>query len=108
MSKDNTLTPPMIVAWFRQQAKKFNEMADFVEGTFAAGMPAIGNGATSVSNLAFNMENLRNTVRERGHRIDGLAARFHVPRSRVEDMINDPDSGLYVGLRGWVKLKEGL
>jgi hypothetical protein len=105
MKKDN-LTPPMIVAWFRQQAKKFNEMADFVVGTFAAGMPAVGNGALSVANLEFNTENVRNTVLKRGHRIDDLAARFHVPRSRVEDIINNPDSGLYIGLRGWVKAKE--
>src|SRR5947208_17029417 len=102
-----TLTPPMIVAWFRAQANKFNEIAEFVEGTFAAGMPT-GNGALSVANLEFNAENVRNAVRERSYRIDELATRFHVPRSRVEYVVSDPNSGLYIGSRGWVKVKEGL
>jgi len=107
MSKAN-LTPPMIVAWFREQGKKFNEMADFVEATFAAGMPTAGNGALSVANYEFSAENVRNVVRKRSHRIDKLAAHFHVPPSHVENMIDDPSNGLYVGQRGWVKVKEGL
>src|SRR4051794_17799716 len=97
------LTPPMIVAWFRQQARKFNEMADFVEGTFAAGIPnvRISNGAslpvsakrTAIDPGPFTPENVRDLVTARGHRAADIAKHFGVPITRVNEMINDPGSG---------------
>ena len=101
------LTPPMIVAWFRNQARKFNEMADFVEGTFAAGLPQLGNGSSKHFEIGdISAEKVREAVSRRGHRRADLARRFQVPMSRVEEIIKEPNSGLRIVKRGWVKLSE--
>jgi hypothetical protein len=96
------VSAPLIVAWFRSQAKRFTEMADFVESTFASKMPNLANGARmKVADL--NAENIHDAVAKRGQRISDLAKRFNSLPSEVEDVVNASDSGLYIAHAGWVK-----
>ena len=101
MKELKDLSPPLIVAWFRNQAKRFTDMADYVESTFEIKMPKMGNGSTMQSE-ALNIVNIHKAVRKRGHRIRDLATRFNVTPSQVEEIVKAPDSGLIVGFAGWV------
>ena len=98
------LSPPLIVAWFRNQAKRFNDMADYVESTFEVKMPRMSNGAT-MKPEELSEENILKAVAKRGHRIGDLARRFNVAPSQVEEIISTPDSKLHVGFAGWVQRK---
>jgi DNA-directed RNA polymerase specialized sigma subunit len=109
MKDVNNLTPQAISAWFRYQAKKFTEIAEYVEGTFtAAGLPHIRkNGImTSVPRKApdFTAENVRAQVRKRGMRRADIAEFFGVSIEDVEKMIENTKNGLFVAPKaGWVR-----
>ena len=97
------LSPPLIVAWFRNQAKRFNDMADYIESTLEVKVPKIGNGATAPEPL--NEENIIRVIQDRGHRVGDLAKRFNVTPSEVDEIIDAPGSKLTVGFAGWVQEK---
>lgn len=49
---------------------------------------------------------IRSVIRLRGMRPGDLAGHFHISEEAVRAVINDPDSGLVIADRGWVKRKE--
>jgi hypothetical protein len=105
MKELKDLSPPLIVAWFRNQAKRFTDMADYVESTFEVKMPKMSNGAT-MQPETLNEENILRAVKKRGHRVGDLARRFNVTPTEVEEIINVPDSKLQIGFAGWVQAKK--
>ena len=100
----NDLTPQQIVAWYRAQAKKFNEMADYTEQTF---MPTT---AMRDGHIAFNSisgEELENAVREKSGRIKDLADRLGTSEEEIENHL-EPKSRVYIAGRGWLKIREWI
>ncbi|HWY39346.1 MAG TPA: hypothetical protein VNX27_00980, partial [Chthoniobacterales bacterium] len=77
------LSPPLIVAWFRSQAKRFNDMADFVEATFEVKMPKLPD-TTITDTDEPTPANIRRVVEKEGHRISDLAKRFNKLPSEIE------------------------
>ena len=100
----------MIVNWYREHAKKFNEAANYIEGTFAAGQPRIRTNGASLrlrNQPEFTAANVQAAVKKRGMRRADVANAFQVPIEEVEALIEDKKNGLVVAERaGWIRTKE--
>jgi hypothetical protein len=105
------LTPQQIVAWFRNQAKKFTEMADFTEQTFSQPIrykrtleshyeTTVGPAPAQIT-----AAQLEESVRKKGGRVKDLAERLKTDEATIEGLL-DPGSRVYKAERGWLKLKE--
>lgn len=103
-----SLSPADIAKWFRHQAKTFNQMADTVETTFKASptakqdreQPALPTLGTVTP------EAVRKAVSKNALRVATLAKMFSVEAHVIEGIVKNPDNGLVVGNKGWIKPKE--
>jgi hypothetical protein len=107
----NELTPQAIVLWFRQQATKYNQMADYLESNLAGGSPQMPSNGAAVFNVPksreFTPENVRAAVKKRGMRRSDVAAMFHVSIEDVDSLIEKENSGLAVSERaGWIQAND--
>lgn len=109
--RTNNLTDNEIVAHFRAQADKYNQMADTIENGLSAKPGGRRKRRVMTNNLPdpgpLTVENVRKLVKMRGHRAADLAVRFKVSENKIADMIQNPKNGLVVGDRGWIKAKRG-
>jgi hypothetical protein len=107
MQKVTDLTPPLISAWFRYQAEKFNDVANFVDSTFVSSNQLVGPVTLPLPQAEpFDRDTLRAAIKEKNSRVPDLAKRFQLPLHVIREAVKDPDNGIVVGLRGWLKLRE--
>lgn len=107
--KNHQLTDNTIVAHFRAQADKYNQMADTIENGLSAGQTRKKRAIRINHNLPdpgpLTLDNVRKLVKARGHRAADIAVRFKVPVRKIEELIANPKNGLVIGSRGWIKAK---
>lgn len=59
-----------------------------------------------LESLDANAANIKQVVRKKSKRIAELSSIFQVPEEKIQAIIDDPDSGLMMVERGWIKLSE--
>ena len=105
------LSPQYIVAWYRQQAKKFNEIADYTEATFKLQTGQTQNKKVTVEDETTDFTTdvtaaqLEAEVREKSGRVKDLAGRLNTNEATIEALL-EPASTVYKGGRGWLKTRE--
>ncbi len=115
LAMETNLSPEEIVAWLRNQAKKFNDMATTIEQTFKI-EPVVGaEGVTryqrKIAPIAqprtgtVTAEELEKSVAQKSGRVDDLAQRHNVEKSTITSLL-EPKSKVYVAERGWLKVRE--
>lgn len=103
----NNFNPQDIASWFREQAKKFNEIANQVENTFNGTLlnPAKAGLKENSSLWAgpLSAEQVKTYVSVKSQRVVKIAKHFGASEKAVRDIINDEANGLQIAERGWVK-----
>ena len=100
------LNPQNIAKWFREQARRFNDIADTLDGTFASGNMLPTNGVRARTRVVLDAELIQKMVKKRGHRVSDLARALDAQPEQIRDIIEEPGSGLKIIPRGWVKATE--
>jgi hypothetical protein len=97
-----------VVAWFREQAKQFNRMADDTERAFSIPKVTVQyRGASdSATKEPLTKERVESAVRQKGGRVVHLSKRLGVTEEELCGVLAQPDIKVEVGQRGWLRLKE--
>ncbi len=98
------LNPADVVAWMREQAKRFTEMADQMEATFKLnGRP---DRATATATLVKLEDRIRDLISDGSSRRQGqVAHELRVSSNAVVGAV-DRDPRLTRNARGWISLQE--
>jgi hypothetical protein len=109
MKDINDIKPQDVVAWLRSRAKKQNDMADLLEGDFEASpifrINKRPSSEVSRTGGTVTVEQLEKRIKEKKGRLKDLAAHFAVEDSVISALL-EPASKVYLGERGWLKLRE--
>ena len=106
------LTPQEVAKWFRDQSKRFSQMADEVERSFGLKQATVSPRITetiapSLPKLgAVTLPEIREKLKHKSARPGELARHFNVDEAAITDLIHQPGSGIKMIERGWLKLEE--
>lgn len=102
----NNITPAEISEWFRDRAKMFNHIASTVDDTFKS-MPTESAAQKTLPHMEkVTAEAIRGLVKTKQMRIATIATQLSADPLDVQKIIQDPESGLVTGKKGWITLKE--
>ena len=94
------LAPQDVVAWMRQQAKRFTEMADSIERTFQL------NGHQQPFDDQIASRILRVLDDNKARRVNQIAAEIDIAEKDIRRVINDRRATFDVNERGWVTIAD--
>lgn len=97
------LSPADIAAWFRTQARRYNDRADEIERDY--GLSSCHHSDISPIKSAQNglLERVKQYLLARGaRRPQHLAVELGIPEKQIRSLCKDPESGLEIRSRGWV------
>ena len=108
-------TATQLIEHFRAQARKFEALAQAIEQ--AANEYHKGSGASMSVNMTGRVvakatvvpgeptvEKLRQYLQAKKARVNDLAQRFATSEAVIRQRVAQPDSGIVMGERGWLKL----
>jgi len=79
-------------------------MADTVEETFKGGFLTQGQvGMPFSQNGKLSPELVKAYIAAKSQRVSGIAKHFNTSETNVRAIIDNPESGLQIGERGWVR-----
>lgn len=92
-----------IIQAFREKAKLYTRLANDLERAAGSGpTKKVTPDLPSLSKLT--LEELRSSLKTKGGRLIHVAARLNVTSDAIQDLIDQPGSGIIVAPRGWLKL----
>jgi hypothetical protein len=105
-----------LISYFRAKAKEYEALAKSIEEAARefpatvhfsgkATLQAVNSGTLTVTRAAQpTVDNVRQSILDKGARIADLAQRFGTAESVIKDIVLTPDSGITIGDRGWLKV----
>jgi hypothetical protein len=105
------LTPQDIVFWHKSQAAMHTRMAEEMERQYGLKAPQRFKRVEAEQQHqllpigTLTAEQLESRVRHKSARVSDIAREFSVTEEAVKQLL-DPASKVYVGERGWLKVRE--
>lgn len=108
------LLPKDIAAWHRQEAKKYQDLANFHKKTadtieFPEGVVRYRRSEDKIREPnELTLEQFEKAVAEKGGRVNHIAARIQASEESIWNLLKDPACKYAVGDRGFIYLKSDL
>jgi hypothetical protein len=109
-------TASELITFFRAKAKEYEGLAKSIEEAardFPATVNLSGKATLRVANSGTltvtpsgqpTVEQVRQSILDKGARIADLVQRFGTAESVIKNIVSDPANGITVGNRGWLKV----
>jgi hypothetical protein len=114
-------TASELIAYFRGKAQEYERLAKSIEqaanawpGTVPVTVKSTVNTAANIitrlspgtvlTTIPPTVENIRKSIQDKGARVADLAQRFGTAESVIREIVSNPENGISIGDRGWLKV----